>query len=159
VNPSKLDWTSYKQNLLNLREYPGGVEILESLTILATLSSVDNLSDLPIALQTLQESELVAFYEGEADSRIPVPGVIRPEVLNAIARLGEIGSLISSHSEQPDPVKRWATLARATVALDTLESEELASWVTPERGILQQIIRQWRQLLLKETAATAPTLV
>ncbi|MBO0347753.1 hypothetical protein J0895_01230 [Phormidium pseudopriestleyi FRX01] len=159
MHRSELDWTEYKPHLLSLRDYPGGVEILESLTILAALSSLDNLSDLRIALPTLQKSELVAFYEGEANSRMPVAGVIRPEVLNAIARLGEIGALISSHSEQPDPVKRWATLARATVALDTLESEAIASWVTPERGIFQQIIRQWRQLLLKETAATAPSSV
>ncbi len=155
VNQSGLDLTRYKQNLLSLRDYPGGVEILESLTTLATLLSLDDLSDLPIALQTLQESELAAFYEGEADSRMPVAGVIRPEVLNAIARLGEIGTLISSNSEQPDLVKRLATLARATVALDTLESEAIATWVTPERGLLQQIIRQWRQLLLKETADAA----
>ncbi|MCT7956711.1 WD40 repeat domain-containing protein [Laspinema palackyanum] len=155
VNQSGWDWTAYKQNLLSLREYPGGVEILESLTTLAALSSVDNLSDFPIALQTLQESELAAFYEGEVDSRMPVAGVIRPEVLNAIARLGEIGALISSNSEQPDPIKRLATLARATVALDTLESEAIATWVTPEQGLLQQIIRQWRQLLLTETAEAA----
>lgn len=159
VNQSGWDWTPYKQNLLNLREYPGGVEILESLTILAALSSLDNLSDFPIALKTLQESELAAFYKGEANSRRPVAGVIRPEVLNAIARLAEIGTLISSHSEQPDPVKRWAILARATVALDTLESEAIASFVTPERRIFQQIIRQWRQLLLRETAAMDPSLV
>ncbi|AFY80081.1 WD40 repeat domain-containing protein [Oscillatoria acuminata] len=155
VNRSGLDLTPYKQNLLSLRDYPGGVEILESLTTLATLSSLDDLSDLRIALETLRESELAAFYEGEADSRMPVAGVIRPEVLNAIARLGEIGTLISSNSEQPDSVKRLATLARATVALDTLESEAIATWVTPEQGLLQQIIHQWRQLLLRETADAA----
>lgn len=155
LHRSELDWTEYKQNLLSLRDYPGGVEILESLTILAALSSLDNLSDLRIALQTLQESELNAFYEGEADSRMPVAGVIRPEVLNAIARLGEIGTSICRNSEQADPMKRLATLARTTVALDSLESEAIASWVTPEKVMVQQIIRQWRQLLLHETAEAA----
>lgn len=155
VNQSGWDWTPYKQNLLNLREYPGGVEILESLTILAALSSLDNLSQFPIVLQTLQESELAAFYEGEANSRMPVAGVIRPEVLNAVARLEEIGTSICRNSEQADPIKRLATLARTTVALDSLESEAIASWVTPEKVMVQQIIRQWRKLLLHETAEAA----
>ncbi len=153
VNSSRFDWTDYKQTLGSLREYPGGVEILESLTTLGTFSSVQTLPDLCRAVQALGDSELSAFYD--ADSRIPVGGVIRPEILSAIAHLGEIGTSVCDHSDQTDPLKRLATLAKATVALDTLESEAIASLLTPEQGILQQIIRQWRQLMIRETAVVS----
>ncbi|MGL5194818.1 MAG: hypothetical protein ACRC8Y_14635, partial [Chroococcales cyanobacterium] len=155
---SPLDWTDYKQTLGSLRDYPGGAEILESLTILARFAKVGDLSDLKIALETISESSTTCD-PGEGDSQMAASGLIRPEVLSAIGHLAEIGTLVSGNSDSTDSGQRLATLARATVALDTLESEAIASFVTPELGIFQQIIRQWRLLFLRETAATAKTVV
>jgi WD40 repeat protein len=155
---SPLDWTDYKQTLGSLRDYPGGLEILDSLTILARFAAVQDLSDLKIALETISESS-TAFDPGEGDPQMAASGLIRPEVLNAIGHLAKIGTLVSGNSDSTDPGQRLATLAQATVALDTLESEAIASFVTPEQGIFQQIIRQWRLLFLRETATTAKSAV
>ncbi|MCT7978968.1 WD40 repeat domain-containing protein [Laspinema olomoucense] len=155
---SPLDWTDYKPTLGSLRDYPGGLEIIDSLTILARFAAVQDLSDLKMALETMSEST-TAFYPGEGEAQMEGLGLIRPEVLSAIGHLAEIGTLVGGNSPVTDSEHRLATLAQATVALDTLEAEALASFVTPERGIFEQIIRQWRQLLLRETAATAKSLV
>ncbi|MCT7981967.1 WD40 repeat domain-containing protein [Laspinema sp. A4] len=156
-NSSPLDWTDSKQTLGSLRDYPGGVEIIDSLTILARFAAVENLSDLKSALETINESS--TFYLEEGESQRAGSGLIRPEVLSAIGHLAKIGTLICDNSTLMDSAHRLATLAQATVALDTLEVEAIASFITPERGIFEQIIHQWGRLLLHETAATAKSLV
>jgi hypothetical protein len=114
--------------------YPGGAEIARSFEALAAFLSYDDLPALPAA---------VGVASGLADTHNP----IRPAVLAALTRLGEVGAEVATYRDSTSRVSKLSALARATDALDDLDEYVLAEVMAPEQYILRRIIRQWRRLV------------
>jgi AAA+ ATPase superfamily predicted ATPase len=128
------DLSAYAEIYTGLIDYPGGEEIARSFEALATFLSYDNLSALPAA---------VGVVPGLAQGDAP----IRPTVLAALGRLGQVGAEIATYRDATSRVNQLAALARATNDLDDLDEYVVAEVMAPEQYILRRVIRQWRRLV------------
>ncbi len=125
--------SALEKTYAGLTQYPGGMEIADSFEALATFLSYDKLSDLTIA--------------GDVVSRLSVnEASIRPEVLTALTRCGEIGTKVLTYQAATTTIEQLAALARITSALDILDKYVVEKVGTPEQAILRRIIRQWRAI-------------
>ncbi|NER34036.1 MAG: hypothetical protein F6J93_08330 [Oscillatoria sp. SIO1A7] len=102
---------SYHPHLAKLSSYTGGEEIIISFEAMATFLSYRQLADL---------AEAVAIV-----SKLPLADTaIRPQVMNAINCLGEVGSYINGYIKGDragaSPAIQLAALTRATNILDEL---------------------------------------
>jgi hypothetical protein len=109
------------------------MEIADSFEALATFLSYDKLSDLTIATDVVSGLSI-----NEAS--------IRPEVLTALTRCGEIGTKVLTYQAATTTIEQLAALARITSALDILDKYVVEKVGTPEQAILRRIIHQWRAI-------------
>jgi WD40 repeat protein len=136
VEAKDFNLSSYKEIYTGLTQYPGGTEIADSFAALATFLTYENLSDLTVASDVV--SELCVDETA-----------IRPAVLKALTRCGEIGSKAITYQAAVTTVEQLAILAQMTSSLDLLEEYAIEQVVTPEQAILKRIIRQWRRVVSK----------
>jgi AAA+ ATPase superfamily predicted ATPase len=140
VNAEKFKLSKYESIYNSLRHYLGGEEIAQSFAALAKFLDYDNLSELPAAIDESQQ-----LNQAGDDYTTSTP--IRPTVLNAIARLAEVGSEVANYQASTSKFNKQAALLRATDDLDALDKYVLAEVAIPEQTILRRIIRQWRGLV------------
>jgi hypothetical protein len=77
---------------------------------------------------------------------------IRPTVLSALLRLGDIGTKVKAYQAASTTVEQLATLAQITSALEILDEDVVEQVLVPEQAILRRIIRQWRWLVSQTMA-------
>jgi hypothetical protein len=136
VEAEDFNLSSYEKIYASLTQYPDGTEIADSFEALATFLRYDKLSDLTTA------SDVVSGLSVNEVS-------IRPNLLAALTRCGEIGKEVRRYQAATTSVEQLATLARITSSLDSLEEYVVEQVVSPEQAILRRIIRQWRRLVNK----------
>ncbi|MEC4881792.1 MAG: ATP-binding protein [Scytonema sp. PMC 1070.18] len=134
VEAENFDLSSYRRVYAELTRYPDGEEIAQSFEALVDFLAYNELSDLAQAVDTV--SELA-----------PTDTAVRPAVLAALANMGAVGLEVATYEAATSRVNKLAALARATKILDDLDDYIFAEVVTPEKALLQSIIRQWRPLL------------
>jgi len=140
VNAEKFKLSKYESIYSNLRDYSGGEEIAQSFAALAKFLDYADLSGLPAAIDESQQ-----LNQAGDDYTTSTP--IRPTVLNAIARLAEVGAEVANYQAATSKINKQAALLRATDDLDALDKYVLAKVAIPEQTILRRIIRQWRGLV------------
>ena len=123
---------SYAEIYTGLNDYPGGEEIARTFEAMAAFLSYDDLSDLP---------------RNQVFSEKPGFSPIRPTVLTALSRLGEVGAEVAAYQDSTSRVNQLAALARATDDLDDLDEYIATQVMAPEQYILRRIIQQWRRLV------------
>ena len=136
VDIENLELSKYHKIYNNLDSYADGQEITKSFTALATFLAYDRLSDLSTARDVVLEL-------------IPNHTSIRPPVLTVLTRLGEIGAKVTVEPEATSQVNQLAIIAHTISHLDSLDEYVVAQVATPEKQILQRIIRQWQRLASK----------
>jgi WD40 repeat protein len=144
VEAEDFDLFSYKKTYALLTQYPGGVEIADSFEALATFLTYKHLSELTAAgdvVSKLASDESLMLRQDSA--------TIRPSVLTALTRCGEISAEAIAYQAAVTPVEQLASLARITSALDVLDEYVVEQVVAPEQVILRRIIRQWRRIVSK----------
>jgi hypothetical protein len=135
---------AWEKSYAGLSQYPGGVEIADSFEALATFLAYDHLSDLAAA------KDMVSWLSVQEFS-------IRPTVLSALLRLGDIGTKVKAYQAASTTVEQLATLAQITSALEILDEDVVGQAWVPEQAILRRIIRQW-QWLVSQAGAEQPKL-
>jgi WD40 repeat protein len=130
---------AFEKIYAGLDQYLGGVEIADSFEALATFLTYDQLSDLSVA------SDGVSGLSVDENS-------IRPTLLTALRRLGEIGAKVKSYQTAATTVEKLAAIAQITSALDILDEYVVNQVLVPEQAILRRIIRQWRRLVSQAVA-------
>jgi WD40 repeat protein len=142
VEAEDFNLSSYKDIYTGLTQYPGGTEIADSFAALARFLTYESLSDLTGA--------------GDVVSELCVDETaIRPPVLKALTRCGEIGSKAIAYQAAVTTVEQLAILAQMTRTLDLLEEYAIEQVVTPEQVILKRIIRQWRRVVSQAVVSSA----
>ena len=142
VEAEDFNLSSYEKTYASLTQYPGGIEIADSFEAIATLLTYDNLSDLIAA------SDVVSGLSVDESS-------IRPTVLSALRRFGEIGAKVKIYQAAATTVEQLAALAQIASALDVLDEYVVEQVAAPEQAIVRRIIRQWRQLVSQATGEIA----
>jgi hypothetical protein len=130
---------AFEKSYAGLSQYPGGTEIADSFNALATFLTYDHLSDLAGAKDLVSRLSVQEFS-------------IRPTVLRALLRLGEIGAKVKAYQTAAKTVEQLATLAQITSALEILDEDVIEQVLVPEQTILRRIIRQWRWLVSQAMA-------
>ena len=139
VEERDFDLSAFETIYAGLTAYPSGVEIADSFAALATFLTYDHLSDFKVAKDVV--------------SRLSVNEIsVRPAVLRALLRLGEIGTHVKSYQTATTRVERLAVLAQMISALEALDDEVVEQVLTPEQAILRRIIRQWRWFVSQAAA-------
>lgn len=142
IDAENFDLSSYTKTYNNLTDYSGGLEIAQSFKAMATFLTYDNLS-------ALSQAESVVF------TLTPDETSIRPTVLTALTRLGEVGREVSTYQGTTSQVNQLATLVRAISTLDALDEYVVDKVLAPEQTLLGRIIRQWRRLISQEASKLA----
>ncbi len=131
----------YEEVYTALREYPGGEELASSYSTLATLLDATELS--PIAdAAPLIHAHLAAVNTVHVDDGIGE--AIRPDVQVALAQLGEVAAAVADYQTNTDGKEQEIALERASALLVALDEHHLEQVMEPERGVMRQIICQWR---------------
>ncbi|HEY9891019.1 MAG TPA: hypothetical protein V6D37_04290 [Candidatus Sericytochromatia bacterium] len=133
IEAEDFNLSGYKKTYGGLTDYPGGIEIADSFDALATFLTYEHLSDLRGAGEVVY---------GLAVIEAP----IRPQVLIALTRCGEIGMKAIAYSSVTTTIEKLAVLAQITRYLDRLDEYVVRQVITPEQAILRRIIRQWRRI-------------
>ncbi len=133
--------STYADTYTSLIGYPGGEEIARTFETMAAFLAYDDISALPAAAEARNQ----VFSEKPGFSSAPIP--IRPSVLTALSRLGQVSAEVAAYQDATSRVSQLAALARATDELDTLDEYVVAEVMAPEQTILRRIIRQWRRLV------------
>ena len=118
----------------DLSQYIGGQEIAKTFNAMAIYLSYKSVLNL---IKAPGISSSLSFDEP-----------IRPAVLTALTRLGQVGAEVKTYQDSSSRANRMAALARATDALKTLDEYVQVEVMAPEQYLLQQIIRQWQALLI-----------
>ncbi len=139
------DIRDYERIYARLIDYPGGTEIALSFQAMATCLEVQELADMAEVVEAI-----------EPLGNIP-PEAIRPAVIQAVIRLGDIAK-ISINQPTTDPVpanlNQLSAIAHKMIMLQELDTELIAQTniPQPEKIILQKIIAHWRPLLTHATS-------
>jgi hypothetical protein len=134
VESDHFDLSRHREVYTDLTGYPGGQEIAGSFETMHVFLSYREVAALPAAV-------------GVAAALAQDAAPIRPAVMTALRRLGEIGAEVATYQAATSRVNQLAALARATDALDDLDTYADSEVMDPERRILRRIIRQWRRLI------------
>ncbi len=134
VKAEDFDLSSYRRVYAELTRYPDGEEIAQSFEALASFLAYNQLSDIAQAVDAV--SKLAS-----------TDTAVRPLVLAALANMGAVGAEVATYQAATSRVNKLAALARATKTLDDLDEYIITEVVTPEKVMLQRVIRQWRPLL------------
>jgi WD40 repeat protein len=141
VKAKNFNLSSYEKIYGSLTQYPGGVEIADSFEVLASFLTYEKLSDLSVA------REVVSAVSVNETS-------IRPSVLKALTRCGEIGAEVLTYQHTATTNEKLAVLVRLIRALDTLDEYVVEQVVAPEQAIFRRIIHQWRAIVSQALAET-----
>src|ERR687886_1049264 len=139
VEVKDFNLSAFEKIYASLSQYPGGTEIADSFNALATFLTYDHLSDLTGARDVVSRLSVNEFS-------------IRPTLLTALLRLGEIGAKVKAYQTAAKTVEQLAVLAQITSALDMLDEDVVEQVLVPEQAILRRIIRQWRWIISQVTA-------
>jgi hypothetical protein len=118
----------------SLLDYPGGSELQSSFACIShclQATSLANLSQLPALLSHIP----------------PARNAIRPEVIEALQRLGPISQNIAVAQAASSRLNQLAAFARATEALEELGPFIEQTVVVPEKVLLLRIRNHWRTLV------------
>jgi hypothetical protein len=140
IEQEEFDLAAYADVYTGLDSYPGGVEIAHTFAAMAEFLAYDDLLDLPAAVGR----NAVPSYDDP----------IRPTVLAALNRLGQVGAEVAAYRDATSRVNQLAALARAADALDGLDGYASAEVMAPEQTILRRVIRRWRRLVSEAGGAT-----
>ncbi len=135
IEEEGFDLLSYAWIYNNLPTYSGGGEIARSFEAITVFLSYNDLSDLPTAV----EIALNLIFDNP----------IRPTVLTALNRLGEIGAEIVTYQDSTSHANQITAFARATDTLKDLDEYVQAEVMVPEQHLLRRIIRQWQALIIE----------
>ncbi len=138
IEKEGIDLVSYCEIYTGLSDYPEGSEIALSYETMAVFLSYTALSDLPAAARV---GSHLALSISPHDS-------IRPAVLTALTRLGQVGSDTGVYHEALKRQAQLAALARATGDINDLNEYVMKEVIAPEQYILRRIIWQWQQLII-----------
>lgn len=138
TNPQNLLLGENQAIYINLEEYPEGQEISRSFATFTAFLSYNNIA----AFRGVQYAVL----------ELPTPeNAIRPKVIIAINRLTQIAATVAA-PEFSSQFQQLAILVRAMSDLAVLDEYITQQVAPPEQTILQQIIRQWQQLIHQAAA-------
>jgi WD40 repeat protein len=126
--------SEYQTIYAGLTEYSGGSEIANSFEAMSIFLTYDQLSEL---------SEASDVVENLAMIETP----LRPSVLTALSRLGEIANSAIIYDSVSTTVEKLAVIAQITRHLDRIDDYVLSQIMTPEQAILRRIIAQWRRIV------------
>jgi hypothetical protein len=132
------DLAAYSSIYNRLKPYPDGQEIALSFEALATFLEYQKIADFPEA----------ATFTRYLQDHLTVDDAIRPSVLTALARLGQVGTDVALYQQADSHAEQLAALARATGDLNELTAYVDEHVMAPEQQLLQQIIRQWQQVIM-----------
>ncbi len=135
VEAEEFTLSSYSEIYGKLSAYSGGVEISQTFDAMATFLAYNNLSNLPNA--------------SEITSNLTFDDPIRPTVLTALNRLGQVGAEITVYRDSSSRANQLAALARATDTLKNLNEYVQAEVMAPEWYFLRRVIRQWQALIIE----------
>jgi hypothetical protein len=113
-----------------------GFEISQSFSTLAEFvewHSIEQVADAP-------------GYLGWASELVDV---LRPEIVQALKGLAEVGAEVAAYQASSSRVNRLAALSRATAGLDALATRIAGQVHLPETTLLLRIIRQWQSLIAR----------
>ena len=134
VASQAVDLDRHPARLSALSSYPGGSEIVQSFTALATFQRAASLADLAAA-----ESSLAG---------LPSAGqAIRPEVIEAIDRFVAVGRDVAVALAASSRLNQLAALGRASEALDGLGTFIESGVHLPEQSWLRRIQQHWLSLV------------
>jgi hypothetical protein len=125
-------WAKYAYT--NINPYPNGKEISQSFAAFAAFLNYQNLTDL------INAQHLTADLPDTNTA-------IRPTVLIALTRLGDIGAEIATYQDSTSRVNKLSALARAAESLEQLKTYTNTEINEPERYIFSAIIEQWQPLI------------
>ncbi len=134
IETEDFNLSSYQKTYASLTEYPGGSEIADSFEALAIFLTYQQLSNFSGAAAVVQ-------------NLLMIEAPLRPSVLTALTRCGEITSNSVAFSTAQTTIEKWAILAQMTRHFDKLDEYVMENVVTPEQGILKRIISQWRRIV------------
>ena len=134
VDAEKFRLSSYDKVYSGVLDYPGGEEIARTFESMASFLSYTTLQDVCASPKL---TDVLIFDEP-----------IRPTVLDALRRLGEVGAEVQVHRDSTSRANKLAALARAADALKDLDEFVLNEVMAPEQYLLRRIIRQWQVLLI-----------
>ena len=140
VESEDFDLSEAHKVCANLTDYPGGVEIAGSFAAMSSFLSYQNLFDLATVAEVIKPIEKIALETA-----------IRPSVLKALSRLGKIGAEVAAYRDATSLLNKQAALLRASDALEKLNEYVIAEVLSPEKEILQRIVRQWRKFTSEES--------
>lgn len=134
VASQAIDLDRNPARLAALSSYPGGSEIVQSFTALATFQRAAALADLAAAERSL------AGLPSAAEA-------IRPEVIEAIGRFVAIGRDVAVALAASSRLNQLAALGRASEALDGLGTFIESGVHLPEQSWLRRIQQHWLSLV------------
>ena len=129
-----LNQTWAKDAYTHINPYPNGKEIRQSFAAFAAFLNYQNLTDL------INAQHLTADLPDTHTA-------IRPTVLIALTRLGDIGAEIATYKDSTSRVNKLSALARAAESLEQLKTYANTEINEPERYIFVAIIEQWQPLI------------
>jgi len=138
IEKDGVDLASYHEMYATLSDYPDGREIARSYDAMATFLLYTSLNDLPAAAKISSQLALHIFFH-EA---------IRPAVLSALTRLGQVGSDMAIYRDAANRQAQLAALARTTGDLNEINEYVAKEIMPPEQYVLRRIIWQWQQLII-----------
>jgi hypothetical protein len=116
--------------------YPGGEEITRSFTAFTAFFNYDNILSLPLAMK-----EVLRLDPNETS--------IRPAVLTALVHLATVGAEVNSYQTETSDFNKKSILTRIRQSLNRIDKFVIAEVTTPEKIILQKIIKKWSILIEK----------
>jgi WD40 repeat protein len=134
IETEDFNLSSYQKIYATLTEYPGGSEIADSFEAMAIFLTYQQLSDFSGAAAVVQ-------------NLLMVETPLRPSVLTALTRCGEITRNSVAFSAAVTTTEKLAILAQITRHLDKLDEYVTKQVITPEQGILKLILSQWRWIV------------
>ncbi|MBW4621316.1 MAG: AAA family ATPase [Cyanosarcina radialis HA8281-LM2] len=146
------EFLAYRQ----ISDLPQAVDAISQLT-LDFKSGSKNPQTSPHPALSYEEREMEVSFTGEGKgvrasqvanyNRICDDTAIRPAVLTALARLGQVGAEVATYEAATSRVNKLAALARASKNLDDIDKYISAEIVSPEKFLLRRIVRQWQPLV------------
>lgn len=128
------DLKQYRATFLGIQVYAGGPETASSFAALSACLSCASLPDLRSAQRSL---DLIAHD----------PEPIRPAVLAALSRLGDVAAEVATFQASTSRVNKLAAIGRAADSLEELDAFVTQEVLPPEQFLLRRIVRQWRRLI------------
>jgi hypothetical protein len=134
----EIDLAAYREMYTGVADYPDGKEIALSYETMTTF----------LSYQTLAEVAEAPKIGSHLAQNISPSNAIRPAVLTALIRLGEVAADIRAYSRADNRQAQLAAIARTTADLNEITADVSNSIIAPEQYLLKRIIAQWQQLIL-----------